>query len=87
MLDIQGKPCNNVMIKKILIPYLGKKVKIRYDLGRNKYEVYEAKITKIYNSVFLIKLDDDSIKSFSFADIIMKNIKIYWFLLPNIVQL
>ncbi len=77
MLDIQGRPCNNLMIKKVLIPYLGKKVKIKYDLGRNKYEVYEAEIIKIYNSVFLVKLSNNTVKSFSFADLIMKNIKMY----------
>lgn len=77
MLDIQGRPCNNLMIKKVLISYLGKKVKIKYDLGRNKYEVYEAEIIKIYNSVFLVKLSNNTVKSFSFADLIMKNIKMY----------
>ncbi len=77
MLDIQGRPCNNLMIKKVLIPYLGKKVKIKYDLGRNKYEIYEAEIIKIYNSVFLVKLSNNTVKSFSFADLIMKNIKMY----------
>ena len=76
MLDIQGRPCNNSMVKNVLLPYIGKDVKIKYDLGRNKYEVYEAKITKIYNSVFLVKLKDNTVKSFSFADIITKNIKI-----------
>lgn len=76
MLDIQGRPCNSILIKNALIPLLGKKVKIKYNLGRNKYESYPAKIIKIYNSVFLVKLDNNIIKSFSFADIITKIIKI-----------
>ena len=76
MLDIQGKPCNSLMIKNALLPYLGKTVKIRYNLGRNKYELYDAKIVKIYNCVFLVKLNDNTVKSFSFADIITKIIKI-----------
>lgn len=77
MLDIQGKPCNNLMIKNALIPYLGKNIRIKYNLGRNKYETYEAKIIKIYNCVFIVQLKNNMIKSFSFADIITKNIKIY----------
>ena len=77
MLDIQGKPCNNLAIKNALLPHLGKTVKIKYNLGRNKYEIYEAKIIKIYNCVFLVKLKNETIKSFSFADIITKIIKIY----------
>ncbi len=77
MLDIQGKPCNSLEIKQALIPHLGKTVKIKYNLGRNKYETYEAKIIKIYNCVFLVKLQNNIVKSFSFADIITKIIKIY----------
>lgn len=77
MLDIQGKPCKTFAVKRALMPHLGKTVKIKYSLGRNKYETYEAKIVKIYNSVFLVKLNNNIIKSFSFADIIMEIIKIY----------
>lgn len=79
MLVIPAKTQYDVkMIKEVLIPYLGKTVKIKYNLGRNKYETYEAKIIKIYNFVFLIKLvKTDIIKSFSYADIITKTIKIY----------
>ena len=65
-------------IKKALIPYLGKIVKIKYNLGRNKYETYEAKIIKLYNCVFLIELNENkAVKSFSYTDIITKTIKIY----------
>lgn len=76
MLDIQGKPCSSKMIKKALLPLIGKKVKIKYNLGRNKYEEFNGKIIKIYNSVFIVK-DDNMLKSFSFADIVTKIIKIY----------
>ena len=47
---------NTQTIKKALIPHLGKIVKIKYNLGRNKFETYEAKIIKLYNCVFLIEL-------------------------------
>ena len=77
MLDIQGKLCSSSIVKQSLLPIIGKKIKIKYNLGRNKYEYYEAKIIKIYNSVFLIELDNHTIKSFSFADIVTKSIKIY----------
>ena len=76
MLDIQGK--SNDTIRKKLAPYIGKTVKIKCNLGRNKYETYEATIKKIYNFVFLVEMNDKnrSIKSFSYADIISKTIKI-----------
>lgn len=69
---------NTEMIKNALKPHLGKTVKIKYSLGRNKYETYQAKIIKLYNCVFLIEIIDTKItKSFSYADIITKTIKIY----------
>lgn len=80
MLDIQGKNSYNPKaIKKALSSYMGKNIKIRYNLGRNKYEVYEAKIKTLYNYLFLVEINDNnhSIKSFSYADIITKTIKIY----------
>ena len=76
MLDIQDKPYSSIMVKNALLPLVGKKVKIKYNLGRNKYEQFDGQIIKIYNSVFLVK-DSKTIKSFSFADIITKIIKIY----------
>ncbi|MCI9084294.1 MAG: hypothetical protein HFH46_01585 [Bacilli bacterium] len=79
MLDILDKGvCDNKMIKKALSKYLNQEVKIKYNLGRNKYEEYPAKITNLYNCVFLVEVQDEnqSIKSFSYADIITKTIKI-----------
>lgn len=75
MLDIQGRLCNNEMIKNYLLPYIGKKVRIKYNLGRNKYESFYAEIINVYNCLFLVKLEDNTIKSFSFSDIITKKIK------------
>ena len=77
MLDILGKPCDGLTIKKALIPLLGKKIKIKYNLGRNKYEEFEAIIVNVYNSVFLVDTGK-IIKSFSFADVVTKIIKIYY---------
>ncbi len=75
MLDIQGRLCSNEMIKNYLLPYIGKKVRIKYNLGRNKYESFYAEIINVYNCLFLVKLEDNTIKSFSFSDIITKKIK------------
>ena len=47
MLDIQGRLCNNEMIKNYLLPYIGKKVRIKYNLGRNKYESFYAEIINV----------------------------------------
>ena len=66
-------------IKTKLNNYVGKSVLIKYNLGRNKYEEYEAKIKELYNNVFLVELENNinkEIKSFSYNDIITKTIKI-----------
>lgn len=79
MLDILDKGvCDNSMIRKALSNYLGKEVMLKYNLGRNKYESYRARIKSLYNCVFLVEVLDEnkSVKSFSYADIITKTIKI-----------
>ena len=62
-------------VKKELLEHLGEIVSIKYDLGRNKYEEYEATIKELYDYVFLV---DTSlgIKSFSYIDVITNTIKI-----------
>lgn len=66
-------------IKTKLNNYVGKSVLIKYNLSRNKYEEYEAKIKELYNNVFLVELENNinkEIKSFSYNDVITKTIKI-----------
>ena len=62
-------------VKRDLLEHLGDVVKLKYSLGRNKYEEYEAKIKELYNNVFLV---DTSlgVKSFTYIDVITKVIKI-----------
>ena len=62
-------------VKMELLDHLGDIVSIKYNLGRNKYEEYEAKIKELYDYVFLV---DTSlgIKSFSYIDVITHTIKI-----------
>ena len=60
--------------------YIGKDVVIKYNLGRNKYEKYKAKITNLYNNIFSVEIKEskikNEIKTFSYSDIITKTIKI-----------
>ena len=77
MLDIQGRLCSNEMIKNYLLPHIGKKVRIKYNLGRNKYESFNAEIINVYNCLFLVKLANNTLKSYSFSDIITQKILLY----------
>lgn len=66
-------------VKKNLLEHLGDNVSIKYNLGRNKYEEYEAKIKELYDYVFLVECDNNGvefIKSFTYIDVITKVIKI-----------
>ena len=62
-------------VKQELFPYVGKKVMIHYNLGRNKFENYHVVIKELYDKTFLVQ-DDIRVKSFSYSDVITKTIKI-----------
>ena len=62
-------------VKKEMLDHIGDHVSIKYSLGRNKYEEYEAKIKELYDYVFLVECDN-IIKSFSYIDVITKVIRI-----------
>ena len=62
-------------VKKELLEHLGDVVSIKYSLGRNKYEEYEAIVKELYDYVFLVECDN-VVKSFSYIDVITKVIKI-----------
>ena len=64
-------------IKQTLTDLKGKSIKIKYNLGRNKYEVYDVVIDELYDYVFTVSIkDQEFVKSFSYADVISKLIKI-----------
>ena len=62
-------------VKKELLEHLGDVVSIKYNLGRNKYEEYEAVVKELYDYIFLVECDN-VVKSFSYIDIITKVIRI-----------
>ena len=62
-------------VKKDLLEHIGDIVSIKYNLGRNKYEEYEAKIKELYDYVFLVDTVY-GVKSFSYIDVVTKVIKI-----------
>ena len=62
-------------VKKDLLEHIGDTISIKYNLGRNKYEEYEAKIKELYDYVFLVDTDYGT-KSFTYIDVITKVIRI-----------
>ncbi len=64
-------------VKESLTPLKGKTIKIKYNLGRNKYESYDVVITELYDYVFTVLITDlELVKSFSYADVISKLVRI-----------
>ena len=77
-------------IKDKLTNHIGDTIKIKYNLGRNKYESYDVKLKELYNKVFIVEGENKVIKSFTYSDIITKIIKIDfndWFYKNNVIQL
>ena len=62
-------------VKKEMLDHIGDHVSIKYSLGRNKYEEYEAKIKELYDYIFLVDTDF-GVKSFSYIDVVTKVIRI-----------
>ncbi len=58
-------------IKKKIIELKGEKLKLKVNLGRNKYEYLEGEIEKIHSNLFTIKTNK-GLKSFTYADIATK---------------
>ena len=58
-------------IKKKIIELKNQKLKVKVNLGRNKYEYYEGIIKKIHQNLFTVETDR-GIKSFTYADVITK---------------
>lgn len=63
-------------IRSKLNDHIGKQVVIRCNLGRNKYEKYNVEIKELYDNVFLVKLNTNQTKSFSYSDVLTNTIKI-----------
>ena len=63
-------------IRSKLNDYIGEEVIIKYNLGRNKYERYNVTIKELYDNVFLVELNTNEKKSFSYSDVITNTIKI-----------
>lgn len=63
-------------IRSKLNNYVGEEVVIKYNLGRNKYEKYNAVIKELYCNVFLVENNKKFVKSFTYSDILTNTIKI-----------
>ncbi len=62
--------------KMMIRDLVGKRKCFLYRGARNQNEKFNGVIIKCFSSIFLIETDDGFIKSFSYNDFIINNIKI-----------
>ena len=69
---------NKDTIIKIIKNYKGKIIHFKYKGARNQIEEFDGEIENTYKSIFTIKLIDQiTIKSFSYSDVITKSLEIF----------
>ena len=66
---------NKDKVKNELKLLFGKRVNIKINVGRKKINEYEGVVNGIYSNLFTVKICEE-IKSFSYVDILTKNLVI-----------
>ena len=64
-------------IRNIIISRMNETCRFVYKGPRNQIEDFTGKIIKCYPSIFIILTSNNVVKSFSYNDFVIKNIKIY----------
>ena len=59
------------LVKNKIIELKNNKLKIKINLGRNKYEYLEGKIEKIHHNIFTV-MTNKGLRSFSYSDVATK---------------
>lgn len=63
-------------IKNKVIENVGIRHKFKFNGSRNQVEEFEGIINGTYNKVFTILVNDNTIKSFSYSDVLTNNLEI-----------
>lgn len=66
------------IIKNKIDNKIGNNVKVIYNGSRNRKEEYTGVITETYNYIFIVKMDSNEKKSFSYSDVLTNTIEIYF---------
>ena len=63
-------------IKEIVKDNKGVPHSFKFKGTRNQVDEFEGVITDLYPAIFIITMDDDKIKSFSYSDLLVDNLEI-----------
>lgn len=64
-------------IKENLTENLGNKVRITFNVGRNKIEEFEAVLKETYRFIFVVETENEN-KSFSYSDVLTKTVELHF---------
>ena len=64
-------------IKENLNENLGNKVRIVFNIGRNKTEEFEAIIKELYNFIFIVETETEN-KSFTYSDVLTQTVELHF---------
>lgn len=64
------------LIRKKIMEHLNKEYQFIYYGSRGQDDIFVGKINRVYHRIFTVKTNKGIIKSFSYSDFAIKNIKI-----------
>lgn len=67
---------NIYVVKKYIKNYYFKTTRFKYNAGRGQIDDFIGKIIELYDRTFVIETSDGKIKSFSYSDILIRNLTI-----------
>lgn len=66
---------NTLKLKEQVANLKGKKVRVKVNAGRNKYEYYEGTVLVTYPYLFTVQVGS-MIKSFTYVDLLTKDVQL-----------
>ena len=66
------------IIKNEIDNRIGDSVKVIYNGSRNRREEYSGVIVETYNYIFIVKMDGNEKKSFSYSDVLTNTIEVFF---------
>lgn len=75
------QPANLCKVYNSIAANVGKRVQIKSNKGRNRYDVTEGIIAKTYPCVFLVEIENDLVYagktiSYSYTDVLTKEVEV-----------
>ena len=64
-------------IKENLTDNIGNKVRVTFNVGRNKIEEFDAVLKETYRFIFVVETENEN-KSFTYSDVLTKTVELHF---------